>query len=188
MAERWRPPRFIDSLEAVRWSLDDLAKYIANLPTGGGGGLGALSKHTATPTISTSAYAAHDQVGGLMEFTNVVATAGDTAMIRGVTITDKTLNLRQLDLYLFDRSITVAGDNNAAAHSDADNLFSEGAVSVYPSDYTQNANGAVANRRSVGMPVRPNGTSLFGYLVIRAATTYTSTSDLQVSLYVEAPA
>lgn len=142
------------------------------------------SRLAVTPTVSSGAvYAAKDNVGGIMTFTSAARASGGSGVVRQVTIADKGQQMAALDLVLF--SATVAGtatDNATFAPSDADlaNLLAVvqiGGMADYQ-DYSTNS----AFSRSVELPYVCAATSLFGVLVARGTPTYTSTTDIVVTL------
>ncbi len=135
-----------------------------------------------TPTVSNGAiYAAKDQVGGLMTFSGAARVSGASLWIQAAQIEDKGQQMGSLDLVLFDRSVSVSTDNNIFAPSDADMAFCVGFISFTPSDYADLSTNSVAHR-APGLQILLNGTDLFGVLVARSTPTYTSTSDLIVTL------
>lgn len=134
-----------------------------------------------TPTISTTAYAAKDNVGGLMTFSNAVRASGGSARLEAVQVVDKDQERTSMDLVLFDRTITAPTDNAAFDPSDTELGYCVGVVPIYGGDYHDFNDNAVANKM-VGLEFLLNGTDLFGVLVARATPTFTATSDLVVTL------
>lgn len=136
-----------------------------------------------TPTISTSpAYSLKDAVGALMTFANAARASGGSILVQSAQIVDKanTPLDAQLDLVLFDRSIAAPTDNAIFAPTDAEMANCVGVIpfSVY-SDFSVNS---VCAYNSIGLEIVLNGTDLFGVLVARGTPTYTSTTDLVVTL------
>lgn len=135
-----------------------------------------------TPTISTSAYAAKDAIGGILTFANAARWSGGTGTIVGVTIIDKDQELANIDLILFDQ--TIAGtvtDNSPFDPTDADLANCVGVVSIGSGFYADFSDNSVAHV-NVAHPFVLAGTSLFGALVSRGTPTYTGTSDIIVIL------
>lgn len=83
-------------------------------------------------TIATTAYSANDQMGTIMDFASAVRTAGGTGTVLTATLVDKAKIVGAIDLYLFDRSVTLAADNAVADISDADMLFCLGKITFPP--------------------------------------------------------
>lgn len=137
---------------------------------------------SATPTISTTAYTAKDAVGGLMTFSNAVRASGGTCRVEAVQVVDKHQQMKDLDLVLFDRSITAPTDNAVFAPTDAEVANCIGVVPVAAGFYSDFSTNSVAWINSVGLEAVLNGTDLFGVLVARGTPTYNSTSDLVVTL------
>lgn len=143
---------------------------------------------TVTPTVSTSpAYTSGDEVGGLLTFTSILPDAVIGGQIVSATIVDKAGQNAALDLFIYDRSITVASDNAATSVSDADSLFCLGVISFSAGNYASPGSNSVAVRSGVGIAVKANASGhLYGHLVTRGTPTYASTSDIQVTLAVKA--
>lgn len=139
---------------------------------------------TVTPTISTSAYATGDAVGGLLTFASVVESANSAATLDSIVVIDKDQELATFDLVLFDQTFTATADNAVFAPSDADLANCIGVVRV--SDYANFSTNSVATRTNVGLGIKLTGTSLFGQLVVRGTPTYTATSDITVKVAVRA--
>lgn len=137
---------------------------------------------SATPVISTTAYAAKDAVGGLLTFANAVRSSGGSCRIEAAQVVDKGQQQADLELLLFDRSITAPTDNAAFDPTDAELNYCVGMVPLAGglwSDLNDNSVGTVNN---VGLSCVLNGTDLYGVIVSRSTPTYTSTSDLVVTL------
>ena len=88
-------------------------------------------------------------------------------------------------LVLYDRTFTATADNAPLDLSDADLLHCIGSVPIATGDYQAFVDNAVGTVRSVGLSATLVGTSLFAQIMCVATPTYTSTSDLQVTLTVE---
>lgn len=134
--------------------------------------------------LTAAAYAANDQLGTIFTFTNAVRVSGGTGVLQSATLFDLTaLVVGPVDLYLFDRSVTLATDNAAAAFSDADMVFCLGIVSFgVPQGGTGNAIVSAVS----GLGISCNATSLFGALVTRAAiaTGFATATSLAVRLHI----
>lgn len=143
-----------------------------------------VARLTATPTISNGvAYAAKDAIGGLLTFSNAARTSGGSCRIDSVQILDKGQQLAAMDLLFFDRSITAPTDNAVFAPSDGELANALGFVALSAGDYADLSTNAVADV-PFGREVVLNGTDLFAVLVARGTPTYTSTSDLVVTVTV----
>lgn len=136
-----------------------------------------------TPTVSTTpAYTAKDAVGGLMTFSNAVRASGGSGLLYAVQVVDKGQQMKDLDLVLFDRSITAPTDNSIFNPSDTELTEAVGTVRISSGDYADFNNNSVATVANVGIEFVLNGTDLFGVLVARGTPTYTSTTDIVVTL------
>lgn len=135
-----------------------------------------------TPTISTTAYTVKDAVGGLLTFANAARSAGGVATITGCQVVDRAQQRKNLDLVLFDRTITAPTDNAVFDPTDAELAYCVGIIPIaagYYADFSDNAVADVPVHRDVVL----NGTDLFGVLVAREEPpTYASTADLSVTL------
>lgn len=147
-----------------------------------------IRKSTVTPTISSgSAYESLDAVGGKMEFEDVCSSYSRTGRINRVTITDKGKQNAKLYLILFKEDFTATADNAAFDPSDSDllNIVDIVLVNSWVS-FNDNSVGQV-NLSQVKMCIpfelSEGETSLYGQLMVETSTpTYTSTSDLQVTI------
>jgi len=143
---------------------------------------------TATPTISTSpAYSAGDALGGLLTLTSAVRVAGGSGRIETVTIADKAKQNATIDVLFFvaNPSGTTVTDNSVLTVADADLLNLIGVAQVVNwYSFADNSVGVVPNagiRFKLG-----SGTSLYAPLVNRSTPTYASTSDIQLSVGIQA--
>jgi hypothetical protein len=143
-----------------------------------------------TPTISTSAYQAEDQVGGIQ---TLAAVAGDTddntVSLQTLTITDAGKQSAALVVYFFDDLPTVASvDNGAITITDAEMADKcLGHVVVAAADYGAIAANSVACVKNIGLRLRSNNISaatnsrsgnLYAVVKTTGTPTYVSTTDL----------
>lgn len=140
-----------------------------------------------TPTISSGAiYAAKDAVGGIMSFASAVRATAGTGLLRHVAVVDKGQQMAGLDLVLF--SATIAGtvtDNAVFAPTDADGTNFLGRVQITATtDYADFSTNSMCGK-TVEIPIACAATTLFGALVARGTPTYTSTTDLVVTLTID---
>lgn len=135
---------------------------------------------SVTPTVSTSpAYTAKDAVGALMTFSNAVRASGGTCRIDGVQVVDKSQQRPDLELVLFDRTVSAPTDNAIFNPSDAELATCVGVVYIGGwSDLSTNSVADVPYGREVVL----NGTDLFGVLVTRSTPTFVATTDIVVIL------
>lgn len=141
---------------------------------------GKIVRVTQTPTVSTSAYAAKDCMGGLLTFANAARASGGAITIEGGVVIDLAATMPSLDLLLFDRTFTAGTDNAALDVSDSDILNLIGVIPFTTwSDFADNS---ASTRVGLGMSAKLDGTSLFGQLVTRSVVTLVGTSDITVAL------
>lgn len=134
-------------------------------------------------TTGTTAYTAGDQLGTILDFANAARVSGGTGTILSATLVDKAKIVGAVDLYLFDRSVTLASDNAAADFSDGDMLYSVGMIR-FPAPQTVTSNGFSVVESS-GLSFALNATSLYGALVTRSGHTFFGAAgDLVVSLVI----
>lgn len=149
---------------------------------------------TVTPTVSTTpAYTSGDCIGGLQTISNAARANGAGGVINSIRILDKTQAQRAaMDLLFFSSSVSSAGDNAAAAFSDADMANLVAIVSILTTDYNTAWAGTPLNSIAFKPDTKTNtlpvsmaipyfcasGTSLYVQAVSRGTPTYTSTTDL----------
>lgn len=161
-----------------------------------------LLRIQVTPTITAGAYTNGDVLGGQLTFANAARYSGGSGRIKTITILDKTQAQRApMGLALFDRSVTVPADNAPFTISDADMANCLGVIDLPVGLYNTAWPGTPANSIMTlpnntitttinNATVLPydyvlNGTDLFVAVILRSAPTYTSTSDIVISLTVE---
>lgn len=136
-----------------------------------------------TPTVSTSpAYTAKDCVGGLMTFSNAVRSSGGSGTLMAVQVVDKDQEMKDVDLVLFDRSITATTDNAVFDPTDAELANCIGWVPLGVGMYADFNDNSLLSVNSVGLDFVLNGTDLIGQLVTRGTPTFSATSDIVVTL------
>jgi len=136
------------------------------------------------PTISTSAYTANDQIGGLQTLTSILRVNAGSGVLQSIQITDKSKNSSALTIFFFDESPTVASSDNAALDiSDAEmDDKCLGFVNIETSDWsTINSGNSICSKDNIGKVLKTgaSSTSLYAVVAIRSASTYASTSDLR---------
>lgn len=142
-----------------------------------------------TPTISTSAYTAADQIGGIQTLSNAVLSDPEArgGVLQTIVIVDKAKQKSAIDIFFFKELPTVASSDNAAADITDAEMASKciGVISVVAGDYADLANNSTASVENVGLVLRstPNAdlataNSVYAVAVSRGTPTYGSTSDL----------
>lgn len=143
---------------------------------------------TQSPTVDTSAYAAGDTVGALMTFTNVCEPLTKRGQLLGVKIFDKSATAADIDLVLFNTDPTGSGtftDNAAFDPNDA--LLPNIAAYVAIATHKSFSDNGISYAADIVRPVKcSSGSTLYGYLVARAARTQAGAADITVQLEVVA--
>lgn len=147
---------------------------------------GQLVLTSAGLTTATTAYTDGDQLGTLITALGSGNPAG--YLITDVTLVDKANILGAAELFLFDRSVTLAADNAAGpAVSGAHALFSQGTIQLpYPS---LAGNNRISGIDSIARIVRPNvpANGFFIALVTRSSHTFFGAAgDIQLTIHYSA--
>lgn len=135
-------------------------------------------------TVSTSAYADGDNIGGLLTFTDSRILAPSDKVVHSITLADKSAQNAPMDVVFFRVSPenTTFTDNAALDINDADLFEIVGTVSIIADDYVQYATNSAATVTAIGLPVDSKKTAVYIALVSRGTPTYTSISDLQLTV------
>lgn len=139
---------------------------------------------TIRPTISTTAYANGDNVAGLQAVTGFVNLPWKSGILQTITVVDKDKEKPKVDLVFFKSNPfnSTFTDNAAQAIADADLdkiLFS---ITVNTADYIEFSDNAVATVGGLSRVMELEDTTLYLCIVIRQGKTFTSTSDISVTL------
>lgn len=159
----------------------------------GGGALSAGENHigqvggttqvsSATPIVSTAAYASGDIIGTLMTFAGMARASGGTGMLQDVVIHSKSLQSFAAELWVFHTNPagTTVTDNAVfdLAAVDYDKVATVIPVFTW---YNGGATRCICTAPQLARAYKVGtGTDLFGILVARATPTLASTSDLKV--------
>lgn len=136
---------------------------------------------TQTPTISTAAYTAGDAVGGLLTFANAAKVAGGGGIINDVVLIDDAGQDDDMELWLFDTTITAIADADAWALTEAQLHTCIAVVSIASTGWCASGTPSV-NNTEVARRYDCTGTSLFGQLVCRGTPTFAAVDDLTVRI------
>jgi len=194
----------IDTLQAdtalikadIGTSQADLALIKAGIPlTAGEAHIGEVGANTIlvsiTPIVTAGAYHANDIVGGtgagaglgINTLANAVRVSGGTGIIQSLVISDLAAQNAILEVYLFSAN-PAAGtytDNGVLDIHDTDALLCIGRIDVAAADYKSLADNSIACVRSIGLPIKVAGTSLFVIIRTTGTPTYVGTSDLKLT-------
>lgn len=135
----------------------------------------------ANPTSDTNIYAAGDCVGGVLEFANAARAAGMGGVIKDVLIIDDAGQDAQMELWLFDQTITEIGDNDPWVCTEAELHNLVAIISTVDGSWFATGTPSV-NVVEVSQQYTCVGTSLFGQLVNRVGTPTYGATDISVKL------
>ena len=136
---------------------------------------------TQTPTVTAGVYHAGDVVGGLLTFANAARSSGGGGVIKDVVIVDDNGQDAEMELWLFDTTITAIANNDAWALTEVQ-LHTLITI-VKSTDGAWCASGTPsANAIEVARRYDCTGTSLFGQLVTRGTPTFAATDDVTVRI------
>jgi len=127
-----------------------------------------------TPAVGAGAFDANDIVGGKLTLSNATRVAGGSGIWYSLILVDSAKQNAELELFLFNADLTVAGDNTPEATSAADLLKLVGHKIIYNSDYITLANGSVVSTL-VNIPYRLSaGTTMYAFIRCTGTPTYTA--------------
>jgi hypothetical protein len=191
------------SLPDRQAALNARAVYLVDPATGlalpGAQSLGASEVHigevhggalpiTVTPTISTTAYAANDVVGGKLTLANAVRVAGGTSILQSVRVMDRANQKAALQIVFFDADPTNATltndtqvDLSAGSHGDFPKIAE--LVVVAAADYVTIDNSgtdyAIAALPALARPIKAaTGTTLYAVVITTGTPTYGNAAAL----------
>lgn len=130
---------------------------------------------TVTPTITTSAYSANDQVGGIQ----VLSFGEGVKCIKSVTVVDAGKQSAALKILLFEELPVVASSDNAAANIVDAEVTAKcfGSISIAAADYIALAASSVATV-AVDIAAQSRGGKIWAVALTTGTPTYASISDL----------
>ena len=135
-----------------------------------------------TPVIAAVLYAAGQNLGDMLVFTNMVPTAGMGGVLKSVSFWDVDGQQAITELWLFNQTIATPGADQAAwalAIADAPNLVA--VISTLDGTW-YDGNGIDFCDIEVSRRIDLVGTSLFGRLVNRGTPTYTGVGNVTVNV------
>lgn len=135
-----------------------------------------------TPTVTTTAYTAGDNIGGKLAFTNAMRVTSGSGVVQSLNILDLSNQGAAMRLFLFDADITTPTDNAAWSLNSVDYGKLMGFIDVLTTDYITVDTKKIATVNKV-IPVKANGSAiLYGVLVAVGTPTYATTSALRLRL------
>ena len=154
-----------------------------------------LNRVTATPTISTSAYASGQVMGGLLTFSNAFSLRTCSGILLAAEVTDKSKQDIALELLLFgaNPSSTTFTDQTALTINATDLANVLGVIYFNPSTGSPSnhfiySNYSVHYVGSLAIPIRgvtASQRNLYAALIARGAGTWATSSDVSVMVSIE---
>ena len=129
-------------------------------------------------------FSAQDNLGGKLAFGAVMTETGGLAFVESLTLVDRANQKSAMLLLLFsaDPSGSTLTDNAATVIADADDVNLVAAIPIAIADYTTVGAKAVANLKSLHIPIKSGTQSLWGALVCLGTPTYAAATSLQLTL------
>jgi len=132
---------------------------------------------SVSPTVTAGAYSAGDVVGGLLTFANASRVAGEGGVIKNIMIIDDAGQDAEMELWLFEATVSGIADNAAFAPPEADLRSLVAIISTGDGSWFACGTPSVA-RVEASQRYETVGTSLYGYLVTRGTPTFVATDDV----------
>jgi len=134
-------------------------------------------------TISTSAYSANTQLGGILTFAGAAASAGAGGTIQSVVVTDSDNIKAGFDLFLFQSMpASPPGDTSSFTLDAADLLKVFAVIPVTTGNYISMASGGAIASLPVTYPFISVDTNLYGLLMGTGTPTYVHADALNIRL------
>lgn len=135
-----------------------------------------------TPTITTSAYAAGDSIGGAIELPNACRLGKQSGVVQSINVIDKDSEEATLDLHFFSAAPT-ATDNAEFDPTDAQ-LADSYLGSVNVASYNAFADNSAASVQNVGIPfeLAQDVASLYVVITTTGTPTYTAATDISLAI------
>lgn len=144
---------------------------------------------SADVSPDTNIYAAGDQLGIELSFSNVLLDDMGGGIVKSAILTDLSTNAAAIDLILFSANPSIASsDNNEALDiTDSDLVNVCGKFHFSTGSYIQLADNEIAISSDIDQAFYLSSTdrTLYGVCISGGTPTYSSTSDLKVLLQIE---
>lgn len=147
--------------------------------------VGGTSQVQVVPTVSTSAYTAGNVVGGLLTFANAVSGTVLSGVLTSVSVTTRSTQTAGFKLYLF--SASPAGtftDRTAPVIAAADALLLLDVITLGAADSGLGSAVTTYNTDAISRSLVLAGTSLFGVLITTGTPTFSTTTNVAVTVSV----
>jgi len=129
-------------------------------------------------THQTSAYAANDTCGSLIEITTCALASGGTGLLEKLAVISKSGVGFDALFHFYSQSVTLSADNAAWSVSAADSAYWEFSIPVARGQFGGLT--SIHAPRQVYLPYACTATSLFVGIQILIATTFTTTTDISI--------
>lgn len=129
---------------------------------------------TVTPVLDTSAYGSGEVLFVATEIPGVGRTAGGAVKLANIHVTDQDDQRLIIDLFFFDRTVTIGTINGALAISDGDGAYYMGHQRIAVADYADLGGVSVASPTFTEKLMQPSATSLFVAAVTGGTPTHTA--------------
>lgn len=153
------------------------------------GHYGKISNGAAIVMSVAGAYATGEYMGTTttpQSFTNCVRSAGNTATIKSVTISDKITDSNvAMELWLFSATFTAPTDNAAWTVGDDDALNVLAVIPIATANWYATGANQIYFAGGLDIKIKPAATSVFYALVARGTTPAFTSGDLTISLGID---
>lgn len=140
-----------------------------------------LQVSSAGLTTGSGGYSPGDQLGNEFQFANAARITSGFSTITTATIVDEANVIGAVDLHLFSRSVSNAGNGSAVNFSDADMQYYVGTIS-FPAPISM-VNNAAVSLSAIGLTYQTDASTLYGYLVsLSSHSFFNATSNIRLSL------
>lgn len=142
------------------------------------------TQRTVSPTVSTSAYADGDNIGGTEYQLQSVVNNDQGGFVWTITVLDYAKQTPAFTLVFFsaEPSNTTFTDNAALDIHDSDMPYYIGHVSIEAADYASFSDNAAATKTDVGIGYVALSDNLWVVLVADGAATFAAATDLVINI------
>lgn len=130
----------------------------------------------------TVAYTVNDAIGSKKTFTSLFRQSPGSGQLTDVILVDSEARAADLTIFFFDTDIAGTTNNAAFAATDAEMLTCCGIVDVAAADWRVGPLNSVCLKQLTNLKLDSTTQYLYMQIMIRSATTWTGSSQLQVRL------
>ena len=136
------------------------------------------------PAITAgSAYAAGNNIGGLLTYANALRTPRQSGILENVTIMDRGNQKSAMDLLIFKAPPGGAfTDKSAYTPVTGDDALLIGRVTIAAADWVTYGSKALVTEAALGIAISSTGPNLYCALISQGTPTYATTTDLVINL------